>query len=154
MSQCQVREASAQEADFVAGMIETGAKEGKFHSDPPSKQEFREFAFENPPENYLLLVAHEKDEIVGYVDSRVRRGVGLILGLYVKPAFRRKGAGTAMMQRTMNHFATMGCHKTRLEVFLDNCEAIDFYRHKGFETEGFLRKDEEKKDTIIMSKFL
>jgi ribosomal protein S18 acetylase RimI-like enzyme len=154
MNQWAVREASVEDAGSIVDMVEAAAKEGKFHSDPPSKQEFCKFAFEDPPENYRLLVAFGKDGIVGYIDSRVRRGVGLILGLYVKSSFRRKGVGADMIQKTMSRFGATGCHKARLEVFLDNCEAIDFYRHLGFETEGFLRKDEERRDTIIMSKFL
>jgi ribosomal protein S18 acetylase RimI-like enzyme len=44
--------------------------------------------------------------------------------------------------------------KVRLEVFLNNREAIHFYRRQGFEQEALLRKDEEKKDAIIMSEFL
>ncbi len=154
MNQWQIREASSGDTDVIVKMIEAAATEGKFHSGTPSKEEFYRYAFENPPTNYLLLVAQEKNEIVGYVDSRIRRGVGFILGLYVKPTFRIKGAGRALMERVIDHFMTKGCHKARLEVFLDNCEAVDFYRHRGFETEGFFRKDEEQKDTIIMSKFL
>ena len=154
MDSLQIREASDRDTEFIVMMIETAAKEGKFHSDTPSEEDFRKHAFENPPKNYLLLVALEKDEIVGYADSRVRRGVGLVLGLYVKPKFRNKGIGTALIQRTMLHFAETGCHKSRLEVFMNNCGAIDFYRREGFESEGFLRMDEEKKDTVIMSKFL
>jgi len=138
----------------VVEMIEAAADEGKFHSDTPSTEEFRRFAFENPPLDYLLLVADEKNEIVGYVDSRVRRSVGFILGLFVRPAFRNRGIGKALMERAIEHFARKACHKARLEVFQDNREAIDFYRRQGFEQEGFLRKDEEKKDTIILSKFL
>jgi ribosomal protein S18 acetylase RimI-like enzyme len=153
VNEWQVREASERDADFIVKMIEAAAKEGKFHSVPPSREEFHRYSFENPRENYVILIAQEKDEVVGYIDSDVRRGVGFILGLYVRPASRTKGVGTALMKRMMDHLVANGCHKARLEVFLDNGEAIDFYRHRGFETEGFLRKDEEKRDTIIMSRF-
>jgi hypothetical protein len=46
------------------------------------------------------------------------------------------------MEGTMNHFVGEICHKARLEVFLDNHEAIDFRRSQSFVQEGFLQKDE------------
>jgi ribosomal protein S18 acetylase RimI-like enzyme len=110
--------------------------------------------FENPPEGYLLLICQIRDEIVGYIDSRVRRGVGHILGIYVKPCYRKRGIGKKLKDKTLYSFKKRGCHKARLEVFADNKEAIKFYAHLNFIQEGFLRKDEEKKDIVIMSKFL
>jgi len=154
VTEWQVRKASVRDVDFVVKMIEAAARAGKFHSDTPSTEQFRKFAFEDPPRDYMLFVAQHEDEVIGYVDARVRRGVGLLLGLFVKTAFRNKGVGTALMGKVMEHFTRKACHKVRLEAFLDNCEAIDFYRRQGFETEGFLRKDEERRDTVIMSKFV
>lgn len=89
-----IREARVEDVPFIVDMIRSAAEEGVFHSIDISveeqRREFKNFAFENPPEGYLLLVCQVGDEVAGYVDSRVRRGVGHILGIYVKPCYRRR----------------------------------------------------------------
>jgi ribosomal protein S18 acetylase RimI-like enzyme len=158
MAYVSIRVARIEDIPFVVDMIRSAADEGVFHSITLSaeehRREFRDFAFENPPEGYLLLICQIRDEIVGYIDSRVRRGVGYILGIYVKPCYRKKGIGKKLVDKTLHSFKKRGCHKARLEVFADNKEAVGFYTRLNFIQEGFLRQDEEKKDIIIMSKFL
>lgn len=149
-----IREASPEDSSVIVGMIKAAADEGVFHSRVLSVEGFRRFAFENPREGYKLLVCQIGDKIVGYIDSRIRMGVGHLLGLYVKPEYRRRGIGKALMEKTLYEFEKKGCHKTRLEVFANNHAAAKFYTHLNFVQEGYLHEDEEKKDIIIMSKFL
>jgi len=158
MAYVSIRVARIEDVPLVVDMIRSAVDEGVFHSINLTVEEhireFRKFAFENPPEGYLLLICQIKDEIVGYVDSRVRRGVGHVLGIYVKPCYRKRGIGKKLVDKTLHSFKKRGCHKARLEVFADNKEAIEFYTRLNFIKEGFLRQDENKKDIIIMSKFL
>jgi ribosomal protein S18 acetylase RimI-like enzyme len=158
MAYVLIRVARIEDAPFVVDMIRSAADEGVFHSITLTVgehiREFRNFAFENPPEGYLLLICQIGDEIVGYIDSRVRRGVGCILGIYVKPCYRKRSIGKKLVDKTLHSFKKRGCHKARLEVFADNKEAIGFYTRLNFIQEGFLHHDEGKKDIIIMSKFL
>jgi ribosomal protein S18 acetylase RimI-like enzyme len=149
-----IRVASSEDAPFIVDMIRAAADEGVFHSNGHSVEEFRKYAFENPREGYSILVCEIRNNIVGYIDFRVRMEVGHILGLYVKPAHRKKGVGKDLMEKALNEFKKRGCHKARLEVFASNHEAIDFYNYLDFVQEGYLHEDEEKKDTIILSKFL
>jgi ribosomal protein S18 acetylase RimI-like enzyme len=114
---------------------------------------FRRYAFESRPEGYEILVFHTENRIEGYVDYQVKRGVGHILGIYVKRSYRRRGVGKRLMDRALEDFNKIGCHKTRLEVFAHNLGAINFYKQLGFNQEGYLHKDEEKIDIIIMSRF-
>ena len=58
------------------------------------------------------------------------------------------------MEKTLDELKNKSCHKARLEVFANNHGAIDLYTCLNFVQEGYLREDEEKKDTVIMSKFL
>jgi ribosomal protein S18 acetylase RimI-like enzyme len=157
MAYMSIRVAHIEDVPFVVDTIRSAADEGVFHSITLTVEEhirqFRKFAFENSPEGYLLLICQIKDEIVGYIDSRVRRGVGYILGIYVKPCYRKKGIGKKLVDKTLHSFKKRGCHKARLEVFADNKEAIEFYTRLNFVKECFLRQDEGKKDIIIMSKF-
>lgn len=156
-----VREGHIEDVPFIVDMVRAGSEEGVFHTHPSrslsideQREGFRKFAFKNRLEGYQLLIFEVDSAIVGYVDSQVRRGVGHILGIYVRQNYRAKGIGKRLMERVLNSFRKKGCHKARLEVFAHNHRAIKFYRRLDFVQEGFLREDEERKDTIIMSKFL
>jgi len=156
-----VREAWTDDVPSIVDMVRTGSKEGVFHAHPScslsverQRDGFRKFAFENRPEGYQLLVFQVGRAIVGYIDFHVKRGVGHILGIYVRQSYRGKGIGKRLMERALDDFRKKRCHKTRLEVFAQNHRAIEFYKHLDFVREGFLRQDEEKKDIVILSKFL
>ena len=151
---CTIRAATSEDAPLIVDMIRMGVDEGAFHSRVVSLERFREFAFENPREGYRIFLCQIGNQVAGYIDSRVRWGVGHILGLYVDPTHRRKGIGNNLMDKTLDEFKKSGCHKARLEVFADNDGAINFYTRINFVQEGHLHEDEEKKDIIIMSKFL
>ncbi len=142
----------------IVDMIRAGSAEGVFRSRNLSlgkqREDFGRFAFENRPVGYQMLVYQIEGTTVGYVDYQVRRGLGRVLGIYVKPSHRRMGIGMRLMKKALDDFQGKGCHKARLSVLAVNHGAINFYKHLGFVQEGFLRKDEEKKDTVIMSKFL
>lgn len=153
-----IREARIEDAFTIVGMIKTGSDEGVFHLRCDSLEEqvegFRRYAFESRPKGYNILVHQIENRIEGYLDYRVNRGVGHILGLYVKPNYRRKGVGKSLMKKAFEDFKRIGCHKARLEVFAHNLGAINFHEHIGFKQEGFLHKDEGKKDIIIMGRFI
>ena len=156
-----VRVASIEDVPSIVDMVRAGSEEGVFHCNPShsfsveeQKESFRNFAFENRPKGYQVLVFEIEDAVVGYVDSEVRRGVGHILGIYVRQNYRRKGIGEKLVEKTLKDFKTQECHKARLEVFADNYGGIKFYTHLAFVQEGFLHEDEETKDIVIMSKFL
>ncbi len=157
MDSSSIREARIDDVPDIVEMIRAGSEEGMFHSQDYSLEEqrrlFRKYAFEERSEGYEVLVCQVGGIIVGYIDYRVRREVGHILGIYVKQGYRRKGFGKQLMEKTLLEFRNKGCHKTRLEVFAHNETATEFYRHLGFNQEAFLHKDEEKKDTMILSKF-
>ena len=156
-----VRVASIEDVPSIVTMVRAGSKEGVFHHNPShsfsveeQRESLRNFAFENRLKGYQVLVFETKDTVVGYVDSEVRRGVGHILGIYVNQNHRRKGVGKKLIENMLKDCRRQGCHKARLEVFANNHKAIGFYKHLGVIQEGYLRKDQEKKDTVIMSKFL
>lgn len=152
-----IREARTEDALTIVGMIKTGSDEGVFHSRCDSLEEqvegFRRYAFESRPKGYNVLVHQTENRIEGYLDYRVNRGVGCIWGIYVKPNCRRKGVGRNLMKKAFEDFNRIGCHKARLEVFARNVGAISFHEHLGFKQEGFLHRDEDQKDIIIMSRF-
>lgn len=156
-----VRVASSEDVSAIVTLVRAGSEEGVFYFNPSHSfsveeqiESFRDFAFENRPKGYQILVFEAEDTIIGYVDSEVNRGVGLILGIYVNQNHRRKGVGKKLIESMLKDCRRQGCHKARLEVLANNHKAIGFYKHLGFIQEGYLRKDQENKDTVIMSKFL
>jgi len=98
--------------------------------------------YERYPETFL--VAEENGEIVGYVMCRIETGLpdfgllgiakrGHVISIAVLPEHRRKGIGTALMEKVL---AGMRASKTKecyLEVRVNNTPAVNLYRKLRFE---------------------
>jgi ribosomal protein S18 acetylase RimI-like enzyme len=151
----EVRVASPEDAPDIVDLIRIGVEERAFHNRVVSDEGYFGYAFDNPPRGYNLFICLIDDEITGYVDGSVGKwGVGYVSGICVKPEHRRKGVGELLMDKILDQFRLSGCHKVRIEVFADNQGAVKFYSRCNFVKEGYLENDEEKRDVIIMSKFL
>ncbi|MHA1909332.1 MAG: N-acetyltransferase family protein [Candidatus Thorarchaeota archaeon] len=151
----ELRVATPEDASGIVELIQVGVKERAFHQREPSVEGYTEFAFDDPPKGFYVFVYQIGKEIAGYVDVVAgKRGVGEIYGICVRPEYRRKGIAKNLFNKVMETFTENGCHKATLKVFADNKGAIDFYKSQNFIQEGYLQKDEEKKDAIIMSRFL
>lgn len=55
-----------------------------------------------------------------------------ITEMYVRPAFRRRGIGTALVETALEHSRRRGCAEIHLLVNPDNRAAQRFYRAQGF----------------------
>ncbi len=151
----ELRVATREDVSGIVELVRIGVKERVFHQREPSIEGYTEFAFDNPPKGFHVFVYQVENDIAGYADSVAgKRGVGEVWGICVGPEYRRKGIGENLFNKMMETFRASGCHKARLEVFADNQGAIGFYKSQNFIQEGFLRNDEERRDTIIMSRFL
>lgn len=105
-----------------------------------------------------LLVARLEGGIVGFASFSVERGAleldrtrGLLSNLYVVPACRGSGVGTALLERVEAELADRSVTVLMLEAMADNDEARRFYRQAGYDPfrVGFERDLErsEKNDT-------
>lgn len=84
-----------------------------------------------------FLVAEMGGKIIGYVIGTIRWGnVGHVLNIGVDPQYRRKGVGTALMERLMDYFKKRGVKKVRLEARESNIGARQFYSCLGFSEVG------------------
>ncbi len=150
-----IRLATSEDASSIVDMIRMGIDERAFHNREVSVEGFLDWAFTNRQAGYDLFLCQIGNEVVGYIDYQVgRRGVGQITGIYVKPEHRRKGIGEILIEKAIDQFLLGDCHKARLKVFAYNQGAISFYSRCNFVQEGHLRKDEGKRDALIMSRFL
>ena len=79
---------------------------------------------------------------------------GYITNVAVYPAYRRQGAGTALLKRVFEFAVEEKLRFVSLEVRVSNSAAVSLYEKLGFTTEG-RRKDfyrNPREDALIMTK--
>lgn len=79
----------------------------------------------------LFLVAEEGKRIVGAVLGGFDGRRGMVYHLAVKPEYRARGIGRALMEELEHRLRAKGCLKYYLLVTKDNQEAQAFYRGMG-----------------------
>ncbi|WP_254763533.1 GNAT family N-acetyltransferase [Natrinema marinum] len=87
-----------------------------------------------------LLVARLEGELVGFASISIERGSleldatrGLLSNIYVEPAVRGRGIGTALLEAAEESLADKGADTMVLEVMADNEAARRFYRRHGYD---------------------
>jgi RimJ/RimL family protein N-acetyltransferase len=109
-----------------------------------------------------VLVAEEDGTIVGRLsiarDLHPASEHVADVGLLVARDFRRRGAGTALMEKAEEWARSAGIRKLELHVFPHNEPAIALYEGLGYEREGFRRRHYRRRaellDAILMAKEL
>jgi ribosomal-protein-alanine N-acetyltransferase len=97
------------------------------------------------PGAYGLLAASARpagapQEPAGFLFARAAAEACEILSLGVLPAWRRRGAGRALLQAALGHARTLGLTRAYLEAAEDNAPACRLYAAEGFtQTAGRLR---------------
>lgn len=88
-----------------------------------------------------LLVARVEGSIVGFVSYSVERGSleldttrGLLSNIYVEPAYRGRGVGTALLEAAETALHERGATVVVLEVMAANEAARRFYERHGYDT--------------------
>jgi mycothiol synthase len=88
----------------------------------------------------LSLLMLQGREAVGFAICHVetegaedRAGVGWIVQMGVRPAWRRRGLGRALLCEVMRRFQADGLASAALEVNIDNRRAMRLYERLGFE---------------------
>lgn len=87
-----------------------------------------------------LLVARDDGGIVGFVTFSLERGGydrdhtrGTVDNLYVRPASRGEGTGSALLEAAENALREAGADVVALEAMAANERARAFYRDHGYE---------------------
>ena len=108
-----------------------------------------------------VVLARKDGEVVGFAlffhnFSTFLGKPGLYLeDLYVRPRWRGRGVGTALLAEAVDRARKAGCHKMALQVWPHNAAAIALYERFGFQREGYLtrhyrRRSGELWDAVIM----
>jgi ribosomal-protein-alanine N-acetyltransferase len=110
-----------------------------------------------PAQSYLGLpgwVAESEAGVVGLLVARVAADEMEILNLAVDPRWRRRGAGTALVEAALDHGLRAGAARVFLEVRESNGVARRFYQRQGFAVTGrrvrYYHQPEE--DALIMAR--
>ena len=110
----------------------------------------------------LMLVArpshfdHEEQggaAVLGFIAARSTLDEVHINNVAVRPRFRRRGIGLALLERVLMDGARMGARKAILEVRAGNAVAQALYGRQGFEVVG-RRRDyyaDPPEDALVMS---
>jgi L-phenylalanine/L-methionine N-acetyltransferase len=110
-------------------------------------------------ENKIILVAQDKDRIVGHMQIGIAtnarfRGIGELF-IYLHQDFQNIGLGTALMQEGLDQARARNLHRVELTVVADNHRGIRSYEKVGFQREGvkrenYLGEDGKYHDEIMM----
>lgn len=71
--------------------------------------------------------------IIGEIDSDRDEKFGVICDLVVKPDIRNKGVGSRLLDFLLNRFSELKVNDFYLESGVNNHEAHEFFKKKGFE---------------------
>jgi ribosomal protein S18 acetylase RimI-like enzyme len=97
-------------------------------------------AFLSHPSAFAALVEDEEGALLGFAIARTvrRRGKGFfhIITIDVLPSARRQGAGTLLMDWMAERARALRLAGLRLEVAVDNADAVSFYTRHGFREIG------------------
>jgi RimJ/RimL family protein N-acetyltransferase len=158
MAQFVVRPASVDDARAMAELFAAVAEEREaIATEPPVDVEERTALFARTAAGTVVAVADGR--VIGMLHVDVsRHGFGEF-GMLVDRDWRGRGAGSALVQATVEWARDHGLHKLCLEVFAHNSAAIALYRKYGFREEGrrikqYRRASGELWDSIVMGLLL
>lgn len=79
-----------------------------------------------------LLVAKEKNVIVGFIDFWITFEFGSINQIAVIPTYRQQGIASLLLKHAFDQMVNAGVYEVTLEVRYHNQSAIAFYKKHGF----------------------
>ena len=97
-----------------------------------------------------VLVAQKGKEPMGFLyltyptseRYQTSASYAVIQDMYVKPAYRKKGIGTKLMEEVTNRIKKKGVKNVRLSVLSENANAVRFYEKFGFKVYRYgMRKE-------------
>ncbi len=102
----------------------------------------------------LFFVAKSGEKTVGYIGISCILDEGYITNIAVSEKYRKKGIGTALLNRVFSEASDKQLSFVSLEVRESNQNAISLYTTLGFKEEGKRKNfyDNPKEDAIILTK--
>ena len=92
-------------------------------------------SFEEYKNSVFVAVSKENQEVLGYAcfNECLKDEIddSELVSLYIKPSEKGKGIGTRLLKETLHYLKSKGCHSTILWCFVDNKQALSFYKKTG-----------------------
>jgi RimJ/RimL family protein N-acetyltransferase len=126
--------------------LDSVAREGRYLAmlEAPPLEEIRKFVAESVARQRPRFIALVGDEPAGWCDvignPRETLKHSGVLGMGVVREYRRRGIGSALMQRTLSDASGKGITRIELTVRVDNEPARTLYEKFGFVVEGLCRR--------------
>lgn len=102
--------------------------------------------------NCIGMVAEFDERVVGFMIYELHKNRLHILNFAVRPEFRRRGVGTAMINKLVGKLSLQRRNRILLEVRETNLEAQLFFRENGFRAISVLRDfyEDTTEDAYLM----
>lgn len=103
----------------------------------------------------VVLVSEQDDELVGYASAAVITDVADLTRIAVRPADRRAGLASLLLDGLLDEVALRGAERVMLEVADSNAAALGLYTACGF-AEIARRRDYYGRglDAVVMERFI
>ena len=86
------------------------------------------------------VVALDENKIAGFIVSEENPPLAHIITLDVNQKHRRRGIGTALLEKLESNLAARGVHSILLETASDNDAAVAFWKRHGYRIEATLKR--------------
>jgi ribosomal-protein-alanine N-acetyltransferase len=107
---------------------------------------------------YFCCIAVAERACIGYGILSAGAGEAHVLNLCVAEGERRRGVGSRLLQRMIEHAASVGAREVYLEVRPSNTDAIRLYRARGFAQigirKGYYQAVGGREDAVVLRRQL
>lgn len=104
-----------------------------FNVDDFLEQEMAKLKQFSPPDGRLILAELNGEKAGCAALRKIAEGIGEVKRMYVKPEFRRKGIGRALLQSIIDEASKIGYSKIQLDSPYFATAAQTLYREFGFQ---------------------
>ena len=102
-------------------------------------------------EGVVFFISHYDGQLAGCGGIKLFGAeYGEVKRMFVRPAFRGKGLGKAMLNRLAEYALSKGVHLLRLETGIYEVEAIGLYERFGFQRRGPFGEYVEDPNTVYL----
>jgi ribosomal-protein-alanine N-acetyltransferase len=100
----------------------------------------------------VYIVIEENEKIIGYCGAWIVIDEAHITNVAIRPGFRGRGMGEALMNKMMSVAREMGARSMTLEVRVTNQIAQNLYRKLGFQNGGIRKSyySDNYEDALVM----
>jgi ribosomal-protein-alanine N-acetyltransferase len=118
---------------------------------PWTREMFRR-EFQNPHVSRIYVLRTPAEHVVGYCSSWLIFDEWHINNVAIRPEWRRRGAGRALLRAVLREAARLGARRATLEVRRSNEAARRLYEGLGFEVAGVRARyySEPVEDALIL----